>query len=31
MNLYPLPNQAGAVEQPNNFFRTGKALEECWV
>jgi len=31
VNLYPLPNQAGTVEQRNNFFRSGKALEDYWV
>jgi hypothetical protein len=31
INLYPLPNAAGTVEQRNNFFRTGKALEDYWV
>ncbi|MBI2688105.1 MAG: TonB-dependent receptor [Acidobacteria bacterium] len=31
MDLYPLPNQAGTVEQRNNFFRSGKALEDYWV
>jgi len=31
--LYPLPNSPGTttVEQRNNFFRTGKALEDYWV
>jgi hypothetical protein len=31
MKLYPLPNQTGTVEFRNNFFRTGKALEDYWV
>ncbi|MBL8236767.1 MAG: carboxypeptidase regulatory-like domain-containing protein [Bryobacterales bacterium] len=31
IKLYPLPNQTGTVEQRNNYFRTGKALEDYWV
>jgi len=31
VNLYPLPNQAGTSDYRNNFYRTGKALEDYWV
>lgn len=31
INLYPLPNQPGTAEFRNNFFRSGKALEDYWV
>ncbi|MBL0157914.1 MAG: TonB-dependent receptor [Bryobacterales bacterium] len=29
--LYPLPNQAGSTDYRNNYYRTGKALEDYWV
>lgn len=31
VNLYPLPNQAGTRDYRNNFYRSGKALEDYWV
>jgi len=31
VNLYPLPNQAGTRDFRNNYFQTGKALEDYWV
>jgi hypothetical protein len=31
MDLYPLPNQAGTRDFRNNFYRSGKALEDYWV
>ncbi|MGJ5818311.1 carboxypeptidase regulatory-like domain-containing protein [Paludibaculum fermentans] len=31
INLYPLPNQAGTSDYRNNFYRSGKALEDYWV
>jgi hypothetical protein len=31
MELFPLPNQAGTRDFLNNYFRTGKALEDYWV
>jgi hypothetical protein len=31
MKAWPLPNQVGNAEQRNNFFFTGKALEDYWV
>ena len=31
INLYPLPNQAGTKDFRNNFYRSGKALEDYWV
>jgi hypothetical protein len=31
MNLYPLPNQAGTRDFQNNFYRSGKALEDYWA
>ena len=31
INLYPLPNQPGTRDFRNNFYRTGKALEDYWV
>jgi len=32
LKFYPTPNQPGiGVEQRNNFFQTGKALEDYWV
>ena len=32
LKFYPSPNQPGAgIEQRNNFFLTGKALEDYWV
>ncbi len=31
INLYPLPNQAGTRDFRNNFYRSGKALEDYWV
>ncbi len=30
-NLYPLPNQPGTRDFRNNFYRSGKALEDYWV
>ena len=31
MSLYPLPNRQGTADGRNNYFRTGKALEDYWV
>ena len=31
INLYPLPNQAGTKDCRNNFYRSGKALEDYWA
>ncbi|MSV29926.1 MAG: hypothetical protein EXQ52_14450 [Bryobacterales bacterium] len=31
LKYYPLPNQAGTRDARNNYFSTGKALEETWV
>jgi len=31
INLYPLPNQPGTKDFRNNFYRSGKALEDYWV
>jgi hypothetical protein len=31
VNLYPLPNQPGTKDFRNNFYRSGKALEDYWV
>ncbi len=31
MNLYPLPNQPGTRDFGNNFYRSGKALEDYWA
>ncbi len=31
LNLYPLPNRPGTSDHRNNYFRTGKALEDYWV
>ncbi len=31
VNLYPLPNQPGTRDFRNNFYRSGKALEDYWV
>ncbi len=31
IDLFPLPNQAGTKEFLNNYYRTGKALEDYWV
>ncbi len=31
INTWPLPNQAGTPDGRNNFFNTGKALEDYWV
>jgi hypothetical protein len=31
MNLYPLPNQAGTKDFQNNYYRSGKALEDYWA
>lgn len=31
MNLYPLPNQPGTADGRNNFFLSGKALEDYWT
>ncbi len=31
LNLYPLPNAAGTSDGRNNFFRSGKALEDYWT
>ncbi len=31
LNLYPLPNQPGAANGANNFFLSGKALEDYWT
>jgi hypothetical protein len=30
LNLYPLPNQPGNADGANNFFLTGKAIENYW-
>ncbi|MFN7921611.1 MAG: carboxypeptidase-like regulatory domain-containing protein [Bryobacteraceae bacterium] len=30
-SLYPLPNQPGTRDFRNNFYRSGKALEDYWV
>jgi hypothetical protein len=30
LNLYPLPNQPGNPDGGNNYFLTGKALEDYW-
>ncbi len=31
LDLYPLPNQAGTADGRNNFFTSGKALEDYWT
>ena len=31
INLYPLPNQPGTRDFGNNFYRSGKALEDYWA
>lgn len=31
INLYPLPNQPGTKDFSNNYYRSGKALEDYWV
>lgn len=31
INLYPLPNQKGTTDFRNNYYRSGKALEDYWV
>ncbi len=31
INLYPLPNQPGTRDFQNNFYRSGKALEDYWA
>jgi hypothetical protein len=31
INLYPLPNQAGTKDFQNNYYRSGKALEDYWA
>src|SRR5262249_47605420 len=31
LDLYPLPNQAGTSDGRNNFFTSGKALEDYWA
>lgn len=31
INLYPLPNQTGTKDFRNNYYRSGKALEDYWV
>ncbi|MBN9662172.1 MAG: TonB-dependent receptor [Acidobacteria bacterium] len=31
INLYPLPNQPGTSDYRNNYYRSGKALEDYWV
>ncbi|MDZ4802624.1 MAG: carboxypeptidase-like regulatory domain-containing protein [Bryobacteraceae bacterium] len=31
LNLYPLPNQPGAANGANNYFQSGKALENYWT
>ena len=31
INLYPLPNQPGTKDFQNNFYRSGKALEDYWA
>ena len=31
INLYPLPNQPGTRDFRNNFYRSGKALEDYWA
>jgi hypothetical protein len=30
LNLYPLPNQPGSTDGTNNFFMSGKAIENYW-
>jgi hypothetical protein len=30
LNLYPLPNQPGTANGANNFFLSGKAIEDYW-
>lgn len=30
LNLYPLPNQPGNADGANNFFLSGKAIEDYW-
>jgi hypothetical protein len=31
LDLYPLPNQAGTTDGRNNFFTSGKAIEDYWT
>ena len=31
INLYPLPNQPGTKDFRNNYYRSGKALEDYWT
>jgi hypothetical protein len=31
LNLYPLPNQPGNADGTNNFFMSGKAIEDYWT
>ncbi|HTM49923.1 MAG TPA: TonB-dependent receptor [Bryobacteraceae bacterium] len=31
LDLYPLPNQAGTTDGRNNYFTSGKALEDYWT
>ncbi len=31
INLYPLPNQPGTRDFQNNYYRSGKALEDYWA
>lgn len=31
INLYPTPNQPGTSDYRNNYYRSGKALEDYWV
>lgn len=31
LSLYPLPNQPGAANGANNFFLSGKAIEDYWA
>ncbi|MCC6262145.1 MAG: carboxypeptidase regulatory-like domain-containing protein [Bryobacterales bacterium] len=31
INLYPTPNQPGTKDFRNNYYRSGKALEDYWV
>jgi hypothetical protein len=31
INLYPLPNQTGTKDFQNNYYRSGKALEDYWA
>jgi len=31
VNLYPTPNQAGTKDFSNNYYRSGKALEDYWA